>query len=52
MRVIEGPPELMPGSGACVIVEVDDGAELRAGEELEIVEGTNIVGLLSVLRVL
>jgi hypothetical protein len=49
---IEGPPRLSPGSGARVVVEFEATAELLvAGEELEIVEGTSVVGLLTVLRV-
>jgi hypothetical protein len=53
IRFIEGPPWLAPGSGARVVAELEsDSLTVTAGEELEIVEGTAIVGLLTVLRVL
>jgi hypothetical protein len=55
IRFIEGPPELAPGHGARIIAAVEPPSEpgaVVAGEELEIVEGTNIVGILTVMRVL
>ena len=53
IRFIEGPPWLAPGGDARVVVELEsEAAAVKAGQELHIVEGTTIVGLLTVLRVL
>ena len=50
---IEGPPSLPPGGSGRVVVEVEGSAEaLAAGQELDVVEGTGVVGFLTVLRVL
>jgi hypothetical protein len=54
VRFIEGPPLLAPGHGAHIIAEVEPpfaANDVVAGEELQIVEGSNIVGILTVLRV-
>ena len=38
VRFIEGPPRLMPGETARVVMELDSSAKVPAGTELEIVE--------------
>ena len=51
IRVIEGPPLLAPGDSGSVVVELETGADLMAGMELEIVEHDGrVVGLMTVLR--
>lgn len=51
---IEGPPLLEPGHGARIIAEIDPSrncCDVAAGDELQIIEGSSIVGILTVLRV-
>jgi len=52
IRVIEGPPRLAPGEGARVVLECDADHELRGGEELQLMELDEVVGHVTVLRVL
>ena len=52
VRFIEGPPWLTPGSYARVVVEIESESTVTAGQELQLVEGTRVVGMLTVLRVL
>jgi hypothetical protein len=52
IRFIEGPPRLMPGQDALVVIEIERalGSALLAGEEIEIVEEMRVVGIAYVLR--
>ena len=51
-RIIEGPPLLAPGDEARVMVEIDSGVELAAGNEIPLLEhGDQYVGVLTVVRV-
>jgi hypothetical protein len=52
VRFIEGPPTVLPGESARVVLEFDDEpVHLRPGTELELVEdGTKLVGLITVSR--
>jgi hypothetical protein len=51
IRFIEGPPRLLAGDGARVVVELETPASLRAGAELELVEHAGrVVGVMTVLR--
>lgn len=52
VRVIEGPPRLAPGEGARVVLECDADHDLRDGAELQLVELEQVVGHVTVLRVL
>jgi hypothetical protein len=38
VRFIEGPPQLVPGETARVVIEVDGSAVLHVGAEIEILE--------------
>ncbi|HEX8152875.1 MAG TPA: hypothetical protein VF698_07115 [Thermoanaerobaculia bacterium] len=53
IRVIEGPPRLVPGDEARVVVEVEeDETFLRRGSELPLLElGGREVGVLTVMRI-
>jgi hypothetical protein len=50
VRFIEGPPRLLPGDCAAVVVELEGITELRTGEELELIEQDRVVGLLTICR--
>ena len=52
VRFIEGPPKVLPGESARVVLELDgEGAGLFPGAELELFEnGTQRVGLITVDR--
>lgn len=51
VRFIEGPPAVFPGESARVVVELEaETAGLPTGTELELVDGTKLVGLITVDR--
>ena len=51
VRFIEGPPAVFPGESARVVIELEaEPAGVRSGTELELVDGTKLVGLITVGR--
>ena len=51
VRFIEGPPAVFPGESARVVVELEaEPAGVRRGTELELVDGSKLVGLITVGR--
>lgn len=51
VRFIEGPPNVFPGESARVVIEIEgDSGVVRTGTELELVDGTKLVGLIAVGR--
>lgn len=54
IRFIEGPPWIAPGQDGRVVIEIEagsfDAGSLAPGFELELVEGPQVVGIVTVVR--